>query len=193
MGTIQAFADALKGYKDIHFLLRDLEETRDSFLKAIRGLSEEQWKFKVAPDCWSIAECAEHVTLSEESIRNRVKEAMRTAEATPAEREKANLTDEQWIERVADRSQRRASAPSLDPSGRWSNAADIEKAFRNARDVTVAYVKSLSEPELRKHLKESPSGTMLDAFQWLLLLTTHTRRHTLQIAEVKADRDYPTN
>jgi len=32
---------------------------------------------------------------------------------------------------------------------------------------------------------------MLDAYQWILLLSGHTERHTLQILEVKADPKYP--
>lgn len=192
MATIQAFAEALAGYQDIHFLLSHLEETREGFLNSIKGLSDAQWKFKPAPDRWSIAECAEHVTLSEEFIRDRVKAAMKTPEATSAERAKASLTDEEWIERVTDRSQKRQSAPALEPTGRGSTVAEIEAAFREARQVTLAYAKSLPEADSRKHLQEAPSGTMLDAFQWFLLLTAHTRRHTLQIAEVKASKRYPT-
>jgi uncharacterized damage-inducible protein DinB len=192
MATIQAFAEALAGYKDVHFLLSDMEETRERFLHSIRGLSEAQWRFKPAPDRWSIAECAEHVTLAEESIRARVKEAMQMPEATAAEREKANLTDDEWIRRVTDRSGTRPAPEALQPTGRWTSIADIERVFQAERQVSIEYAKSLPEAELRNHLKEAPSGTMLDAFQWLLLLTTHTRRHSLQIAEAKAHRSYPT-
>jgi hypothetical protein len=31
----------------------------------------------------------------------------------------------------------------------------------------------------------------LDAYQWLLLLASHSERHTLQILEVKADPNFP--
>jgi len=31
----------------------------------------------------------------------------------------------------------------------------------------------------------------LDAFQWLLLLASHTERHVAQIEEVKTQREYP--
>jgi len=30
-----------------------------------------------------------------------------------------------------------------------------------------------------------------DAYQWLLLISTHRQRHILQIREVKADPKYP--
>jgi DinB superfamily len=191
MGTIQAYAAAIAGYKDKDFLLSHLEETRDEFLQSIRGLSETQWRFKAAPDRWSIAECAEHVALSEEYIRGAVQKTMNTPEATPAQRELANLTDDEWIERVMNRSGNRQSPAPLEPMGRWSSATEIEEVFCEARQVTVDYVKSISESEMRKHLKEAPNGTMLDAYQWMLLLTTHVKRHTLQIEEVKAHAHYP--
>jgi uncharacterized damage-inducible protein DinB len=191
MGTIHAFAEALAGYKDINFLLSHLEETREDFLESIRGLSEAQWRFKPATDRWSIGECAEHVTLAEDYIRGRVNEALKTPEATPAEKKKANLTDEEWIRRVTDRSVNRQAPQPLEPTSRWSNATEIEKVFREARRVTLEYTRSIPEVELRKHVKEAPSGTMLDAYQWIALLSTHTKRHTLQIEEVKADERYP--
>lgn len=193
MGTIQAFADALAGYKDTDFLFSHLEQTREDFLKSIHGLSEAQWKFKPAPDRWSIAECAEHVTLSEDHIRGMVNEVMKTPKATPGQREKANLTDEEWIRRVIDRSGNRQAPQALVPTGRWANATEIEKTFCEARQVTLDHAKSFSEVKLREHTKETPSGTMLDGYQWLLLLATHTKRHTLQIEEVKADANYPSN
>jgi hypothetical protein len=32
---------------------------------------------------------------------------------------------------------------------------------------------------------------LLDGYQWLLLLSAHTERHTAQIAEVKAHTGFP--
>lgn len=48
--------------------LSSLQSTHDAFLKSISGLSEKQWRFKPAPDRWSVAEVAEHITISESTI-----------------------------------------------------------------------------------------------------------------------------
>ena len=45
-------------HKDTKFLLNYLKQTRQDFLKSIKGLSPEQWNFKASPERWSIAECA---------------------------------------------------------------------------------------------------------------------------------------
>src|SRR5229473_4837825 len=46
----------------------ELEGSRQAFLEATKGLSPAQWNFKAGPDRWSIAECAEHIALSEDFI-----------------------------------------------------------------------------------------------------------------------------
>ena len=51
--------------KDRDAGVKYLEETRKNFLDSINGLSEAQWTFKAGPDRWSIAETAEHITVSE--------------------------------------------------------------------------------------------------------------------------------
>src|SRR5262245_26935128 len=53
-------------------LLAHLERTEQQFLASIQGLSEAQWKWKAAPDRWSVAEVAEHITVSENTLRGMV-------------------------------------------------------------------------------------------------------------------------
>ena len=48
--------------------IAELEGSRQAFLDATKGLTPAQWNFKAGPDRWSIAECAEHIALSEEFI-----------------------------------------------------------------------------------------------------------------------------
>jgi hypothetical protein len=38
---------------------------------------------------------------------------------------------------------------------------------------------------------DHPVFKTLDTYQWLLLISAHMRRHTLQIVEVKADPNFP--
>ena len=63
-------ADTNPAHKDKKFLLNYLKQTRQDFLKSISGLSEAQWNYKPSPERWSIAECAEHITLAENFIRD---------------------------------------------------------------------------------------------------------------------------
>jgi hypothetical protein len=43
-----------------------------------------------------------------------------------------------------------------------------------------------TDDSLRQHAAAHPALKMLDGYQWLLLLSAHTERHTLQIEEAKA-------
>src|SRR3954462_13288865 len=92
-------------HKDTKFLLNYMKQTREDFLKSIKGLSEAQWKYKASPERWSIAETAEHITLTEDFLRDMVKDKVMTSPAaSPEDKAKANLADEDVIKMVTDRS-----------------------------------------------------------------------------------------
>lgn len=66
----------------------ELESSENAFLDATRALSEAQWNFKLAPDRWSVAECAEHIGVTEEFA---LKSATEMALKGPAELQKREL------------------------------------------------------------------------------------------------------
>src|ERR1041384_1993557 len=57
-------------------VMKWLEESRQQFLAAIDGVNEQQWKWKPAPDRWSVGEVAEHIVLAEASPFGNVKERL---------------------------------------------------------------------------------------------------------------------
>src|SRR5258708_11999437 len=70
------------------FLLKRLNETRDTFLASFQGVSEEQACFKPAPDRWSICDCVEHLAVAETGLFRQLSENSVPAEAPPASRER---------------------------------------------------------------------------------------------------------
>ena len=46
-------------------VLKWLDESHQEFLAAIAGVSDAQWKWKSAPEQWSVGETAEHIVLAE--------------------------------------------------------------------------------------------------------------------------------
>ena len=52
------------------------------------------------------------------------------------------------------------------------------------------YVRT-SNDDFRDHLGPHPVFGALDGYQWILLLSAHSERHTKQIEEVKADPGFP--
>src|SRR6202165_4268775 len=78
-------------------VLNWLEESRKEFLAAIDGVTEEQWKWKPAPERWSVGETAEHIVLAEAMLFENVKKAV-SSPANPAWEEQTKGKTE-FIER----------------------------------------------------------------------------------------------
>jgi hypothetical protein len=170
--------------------LKQLETTRDSFLKSITGLSQKQWTFKPAPDRWSVAEVAEHITISESTLLGFVQKHLMQSPAAPEKRDQVKGKDEIILERVPDRSHKAQAPEFLRPTGRWATEADLTKAFEDSRAATMEYVRTTSD-DLRDHFLDHPMLGTMDGYQWLLLISAHSARHTAQIEEVKADPNFP--
>ncbi len=170
--------------------LKSLQATHDAFLKSISGLSEKQWKFKPAPDRWSIAEVSEHIAVSESMILGYVQKQIVTSAATPEKRAEVKVTDEKILTLVPDRSHKAQAPEFLQPTGRWATREELVKSFEDSRKSTMDYVRTTND-DLRDHFGPHPMLGPMDAYQWILLISAHSERHTKQIEEVKADPNYP--
>ncbi len=170
--------------------LKSLQATNDGFLKAISGLSEKQWKFKPASDRWSVAEVSEHIAVAESTIFGLVQSRFMTGPATPEKRAEVKMTDDQILKMVPDRSHKAQAPEFLQPTGRWATRDELTKSFVDARKSTMDYVKT-TQDDLRDHFGPHPVFGTLDAYQWILLISAHSERHTKQIEEVKADPNFP--
>lgn len=170
------------------YLVEQLELTKKNMLASITGLTQAQWEFKPAPSVWSVKECAEHIVLAEDFLFGATQGILKS----PAVDRPANSNaqfDRLLVAGVQDRS-RKATAPEpIVPSGKYATPQDAARAFIERRGHSIEYVKS-TEDELRIHLGDSPAGK-IDAYQFLLLMSSHSARHTAQIKEVQANPDYP--
>lgn len=170
--------------------LKLFQTTHDNFIKSISGLSQKQWSFKPAPDRWSVAEVAEHITVSETTIMGLIQHPLMQSPAAPEKREQVKGKDQMILEKVPDRSHKAQAPEMLRPTGRWVTEADLAKAFEDARKANLDYIRTTND-DLRDHFFDHPAFGTLDGYQWLLLLGTHSARHTAQIEEVKADPNFP--
>lgn len=167
-----------------------LEQTRKDFLAAVDGLSEEQWKFKPTPERWSIAETAEHIAHTENTVWQLVREKMMKSPPTPDRRGETKEKDESILKAVPDRSRKFQAPERLQPTGRWSSSDEVLQAFSATRTAEIAFLKETKE-DMRSRFEEHPFLKTIDAYQWLLLNGAHSKRHTAQILEVKAEPNFP--
>ena len=172
--------------------IAELEGSKQMFLDATKGLSAAQWNFKSTPDRWSIAECAEHIALAEGFIFGRVTDGVMKTPLTPEKRDATKGKDELILKIVQDRSHKATAPEPIDPTKRPMTAEDSVKLFLESRAKSEDFIKTTQE-DLRDHMYDHPVPAIgtLDAYQWVMFMSGHTRRHTLQILEVKADPNFP--
>jgi hypothetical protein len=171
------------------YLIEQLELSKKNMLASISGLTEAQWRFKPAPNVWSVAECAEHLVLAEDYLF----EATQSVLKSPTVERPASSNpqvDHMVVAGVLDRSKKATAPEPITPAGgKFATPAEAAREFIVRRDRTIAYAKT-TQDDLRVHTAPGPLGAM-DAYQFLLLIASHAGRHTLQIKEVEANPGYP--
>ncbi len=170
------------------FAVEEMTKTQNHLLNDINGLSEAQLNFKSSPDSWSIAECTEHIAISENNIFGLLQETLKTP-ADSTKRSEVKMSDEQILKIMVDRSHKVKTQEAFEPTGRFGSFENIVSEFNKKRSENIAFVKNTDE-DLRNHFTQLPFGTT-DAFQILLFMSAHTERHVLQIEEVMANENFP--
>ena len=170
------------------YLLEQLATSKQAMLASIQGLSADQWAFKPAPAVWSVKECAEHIILAEDYIFGASQQILKTP-AVPRPAASNEEVDHKLVAGVQDRSKKATAPEPIVPSGKFATPGDAAREFTARRDKTIAYAKS-TDDDLRVHVAPGPAGPM-DAYQFLLLLASHSARHTAQIREVQGNAGYP--
>jgi uncharacterized damage-inducible protein DinB len=167
--------------------IAELTTSRQQFLDSVAGLSPAQWNFKPDEKTWSVAECAEHIALSEDLIFGNVARIMQ-GPASPDK--KSAVTDDFILTAVVDRSHKFQAPDALQPKHTLGTPQDIVDHFKQSRERTIAYVRD-TQDDLRGHFFDHPVLKTLDGYQWILLLSAHSQRHTAQLNEVKANPNFP--
>lgn len=165
-----------------------LTESKNTLLKKIKGLTPEQLNFKTSPESWSVAECVEHIAISENNIFGMVQGAMKEA-ADPSKRSELKMTDEGIVKVITDRTNKVKTSEMFVPSNKFGSYDATVKEFITKRDNSINYVKTTSD-DLRNHYNDLPFGK-LDTYQTILFMAGHSQRHTAQIDEVMANANFP--
>ena len=167
--------------------LQYLESTKKNVLEATKGLSDEQWNFKPAPDRWSVAQVMEHIAAAEDFLRDFTKEKVMSGPAGEPGRD-VKKTDEAVLTMVPDRTHKAQAPEALVPNNRFGSSDGSVKHFIESRSATEDFLKNTAG--LRDHVTDSPLGK-LDGYEFVLFIAAHSERHTRQINEVKAEPNFP--
>jgi hypothetical protein len=185
-GTINDSSITQKERKTAVTMMKD---TRTEVSSCVKGLSAEQLSFRAAPDKWSIQECIYHIAATEKALWSLFESSMKGA-STPERRTEIKITDEDFVKRVHDRSSKVKAIEPLQPANTgYKSLEDALSDFKESRTEHIKYMKSSTE-DLRNHMVQMPFGT-IDCYQLCLMTAAHSKRHLLQIEEIKADPAFP--
>ena len=165
-----------------------LKQTNTELLKTVKGLSEEQLNFKMSDESWSVAECLEHIAISENNIFGIVEMTLQN-EPDPSLRSEVKMSDDQVLGIIESREQKVKTRPEFEPTDQFGGFAGSLETFKSKRKSNMKFVKS-SQEDLRNRYFDFPFGKV-DAYQVVLFLSGHTKRHTDQIKEVMASDGFP--
>lgn len=184
LATLRLDAEPLSD-GDRQRLLAHLEMTESWLVSEVDGLSDEQLRFRRAPDAWNIMDVVEHLAIAEPQYWKNLKDSMKQPETTV----KPEATDAAILWYGIDRTNRQKTGEARVPKGRWNNVKDSLGEFRKLRATMRDYGTTTKDGMRSRRLLE---GNM-DVYQWFLMISSHSQRHILQIREIKADPHYPGN
>jgi uncharacterized damage-inducible protein DinB len=169
--------------------LKALDESQQKLRSVTGKLTPEQWTYKPAADRWSIAECVEHIAVTERLILGGMQKAL-AAPPTPGKFDTGR--DAQILTKMANRENRVQAPQEIRPTGlaEYATRDSGLAAFDKIRAQSLEFAET-THADLRAHGFPHPFFGGLDIYQWLLMLSGHATRHTLQIEEVMASPGFP--
>jgi len=168
------------------FAIRQLTEGRDAFLSAFAGLSAAQLHFKADSDNWSIAECIEHITVTEEALLKLVTNGKANPEGVPLDPAK----DGRMAAAVVNRNRKVSAPASVRPTGRFQSLDEAGAKFCGSRERAISFARDCTD-DLRSLFTPHPVLGDIDCYRCLLLLALHPARHAAQIEEIKRNPAFP--
>ena len=171
-----------------------LQGPRKMILDFIAPLSEAQWTFKAGPERWSIAECAEHITETENLLRGMIQQSARKLPVDEVKRTARaadkDASGKKVLTTMTDRSKPTSAPKEIRPAGKYATKAALAAALNARRDETIRFVET-TEDDLRGRFFKTGSATEMDLYEMILMISGHSERHLLQMKEVTATAGYP--
>jgi hypothetical protein len=162
-------------------LAAHLEMTSSWLVDELSGLTPGQLAFRRAPDAWTILEVFDHLLVVGPIYWQDLQAALKAPARTTA----ASDADILWY--GIDRTYREKAIPAEIPKG-LRNLEDGLATYRRLHEQLLQFVRTTGDDLRSKRVDRQGC----DAYQWLLLISTHEQRHILQIREIKADPKFPS-
>ena len=161
-------------------IIEMLEQSKEDFLAAARGLPEALATSRPEENRWSVLECIEHVATVEGIFLGRIAPGS-PGEAPPADKAK----EASLAARVVDRSTRRNAPEAVLPKGQFTSLAHGLEQFHNARAKSLQFARD-NAASLYSCTAAHPVFGPLNGVEAMIIIANHSRRHAEQIREARA-------
>lgn len=187
-GSLMAQTPLTKEEKD--FAIKYLNEATKELEQTVKGLSEAQLKYRPDANSWSVEDCLKHLTISEANIWAGFVDAALQQEPDPSKRSEVKASDEMILGMIESRDQKVQTSESFQPVNKEGDFKTVLKEFKSLRAAHLKWLKKTDE-DLRNRYAQTPVGT-IDAYQGVLFISGHVKRHTAQMKEVMASEGFPS-
>lgn len=165
---------------DKPFLLTALQETREVFLNSVAGVTEEQSRLKPAPECWSVLDTVEHLTMAETIQLNLIRTDRTERPADAPNREHA------FLQMIPNRIRKMESPEGARPVGRFATLAEAAEQFKKTRAGVIQFLEGYHEDLRASEVKHPhPAAGMVSICEMLVAMAMHAKRHAAQIQEIR--------
>jgi len=172
------------------FAIEHLTRTGKEFIESIQDLNRNQWNIRPGAGQWSIAECADHILKTELYFFMPTIQKMLSEPADAGKMAEAAGKDEISYKSMENRSYKIVGQPWEESSEDTINRETLMAEFASKRAEIIEWLKN-SEDEFRVHFTSFPGLDTIDVYQFILMISGHTTRHTAQINEIKSHDFYP--
>jgi hypothetical protein len=165
-----------------------LTRSRQTLLDAVEGVTENQARWKPAPERWSIQEYVEHLAISDGALIALIEQSLK-APARPETEDERREREKRIRETPMPRGVNRAPE-TLKPAARFASLQEAVAAFLAARERTLEYARN-TQGDLRSHFAPHSVLGPLDGYQWLVGNARHAESHSGHIRELRGLEGFP--
>jgi hypothetical protein len=186
MMTLRLFAAPMSPADREHLLVH-FEMTTQMVAEQVRGLSPAQLEYKASPDRWSIREVVSHLAVAEPDYWRQIQKSLKAVPDMSTKKSAATDADIMWygIDRVV----HTKTGGGHEKVDTYKDMGEALGKFQALRAKMIDYIKTTND-DMRAH-SFGDYGEVIDCWQWMLEISTHSERHLNQIREIKNDPGFP--
>ncbi|MET0625471.1 MAG: DinB family protein [Pyrinomonadaceae bacterium] len=173
-------------FNSVSEIYEHIDDVRGQLLRAVEGLSDDEQRFRPAPDRWSAAQLCEHLSIVEGNVVGLLGKLLTKAEESGASRAEGAAFEPVSVAEFVERSRGvKFEAPERLRPADATPLADSLGRLRDSRAALHGLRPRVERADGRALNFPHPAWGPLNLYQWLLFVGAHESRHLAQIEAVK--------